>query len=193
LEEEIARPGLEVTLQWSGPYTWSDVRQRPILGNESGFYIAFTRDLGNTQGIPGVLVRKVGKTERSFRARFGEKDYRSWSFFIAPYPTPAMKLAVTRASAIEHAIARTLMRAGEGMPAHQMPRSVLLASAPIKLTNPLPPDWQSKLSAAYTHPSSAANTGQPAVPPRAFEPNRASSNQLSLRTGERWELEDRNL
>lgn len=115
LEEEMARRPFDVRLKWSdraikhselsGPHGWRRSR--------GGIYIQL--------GPAGQLL-KVGKAI-NFHDRL--RDYPpSSSFWLAQIdPDPAGIL-----EAVEHAVARTLLRLRQNLPAHDRPRDALTAT-----------------------------------------------------------------
>lgn len=168
LEEEIKRPALRANLKWSGPYSYATITHPDFpLGGKRGFYIAFSGDLKTKGGV----IHKVGQTTRDFRARF-ETDprYKAWRYYLGLFSTGID-------DAIEHAITRTLMRAGLPLPDHKQPRDVLLASGPIRISHPLPADLVQHLKAAYST-STYPYAGRP-----------PTGNTLRVPKDQLWELE----
>jgi hypothetical protein len=148
LEEEIKRPGLKATLRWSDrPYTYTEVMNLPVGEKGRGFYIAFTED---AKGVK--TFHKVGQSTRSFRVRFKEgtdkgHPYPNWKFYLGFYPTGVD-------DAIEHAIARTLVRAVKDKENnmkkyHKSPRDTLRARGDIHISNLLPTAFVGLLTDAY--------------------------------------------
>jgi hypothetical protein len=186
LEEEISRRGLSVRLNWFGPYPYSAVLTNDV-GKKPGFYIAFTPRDGK--------IQKVGRTSRSFAERFDDAKakprYQNWHFHLAPYNSGIEE-------AIEHAIARALMRAGEAMPEHGQPRDILHPLATIKIVKPLPPRLLPKLLGAYTMPSREHATASrdkrgAFLAPEAYPKGPKNPSVLQLDPNQLWEFDPGNL
>lgn len=165
LEEEIRRPSLSVNLRWSGPYSYATVVNPQFpAGGKRGFYVAVS-------GNPPQIM-KVGQTTRDFRTRFvQDARYQRWRFYLGVYPPTGVD------DAIEHAIARTLMRAGHRLPEHGQPRDTLRPLGPIRVSHPLPPDLIELLATAYR-----ATTPGPYAQPR-------DKRSLILNRNQLWETE----
>jgi hypothetical protein len=148
LEEEIYRRGMTVKLSWSrAPMTHADIlaKRKALRG---GIYIRV-----NAMGRP----IKVGKTI-DFHDR--TKSYPATARFWIASITTSEKDPTGIVEAVEHAVARTLMRLGYSLPYHHQPRSALETSRGYKIIirNLLPAPYVRSVSSAYGRPVATSHT-----------------------------------
>jgi hypothetical protein len=142
LEDEIRRP-LKVTLRWSSPLTRKQIIDDRLWDQKGGVYIK----------MDGGKPSKVGKASR-FIQRLKERDYRNATtsrFYLAKITAAGEKDPVGILEAVEHAVARTLLRMGKELPDHSVPGTTLTAgSKSIEITNVVPSVFVRDLPTAYT-------------------------------------------